>query len=324
MDKFHRYNDLLSRLKARRTPIKLADLAEQMECNPATVKRIVAEMRDYLDAPILSSHDGYHLDPVKAQSFELPGVWFSASELVALLTMQQVLSGLRQGVLSQEFDALRLRIDKLLRNRKLGSAGLINKVKALMHGIRGRDLSSFKAVAESLATEQQLQFSYGRRDQRSQDKALEKRQVSPQRLLYYRGNLYLQAWCHQRADLRSFALERMTELQIVNAAIVRIPETQLEQSVGVGYGIFSGPAPHVAILKFSADAASWVADEIWHPTQTQRWLEDGALELCVPYGNPTELLMDIARHGPDVEVLAPAELRLAIAQRLQAAAAQYV
>jgi predicted DNA-binding transcriptional regulator YafY len=37
----------------------------------------------------------------------------------------------------------------------------------------------------------------------------------------------------------------------------------------------------------------------------------------LPFNNPTELIMDILRYGPDVEVIAPDTLRRAVMQQLQ-------
>ena len=44
----------------------------------------------------------------------------------------------------------------------------------------------------------------------------------------------------------------------------------------------------------------------------------------MPYNNPSELIMDILKYGPDVEVLGPAELREAVAERLRTALSVYV
>jgi predicted DNA-binding transcriptional regulator YafY len=43
----------------------------------------------------------------------------------------------------------------------------------------------------------------------------------------------------------------------------------------------------------------------------------------MPYADATELVMDILRHGPEVEVLAPPELRAAVRERLRQAGAVY-
>ena len=46
-----------------------------------------------------------------------------------------------------------------------------------------------------------------------------------------------------------------------------------------------------------AEAAQWVANEEWHAQQKAHWRDDGRYELQVPYSDPTELAMDILRHG---------------------------
>ena len=89
------------------------------------------------------------------------------------------------------------------------------------------------------------------------------------------------------------------------------------------YGIFSGTADQTAVLRFTPERARWVAQEQWHPQQQGCSLEDGSYELRIPYGDPRELIMDILRYGPDVEVMAPPALRRQVGERLQAAAERY-
>jgi proteasome accessory factor C len=77
------------------------------------------------------------------------------------------------------------------------------------------------------------------------------------------------------------------------------------------------------VLRFSPSAARWVADEQWHPGQQDQVLPDGSYELRIPYSDERELIGDILRHGPDVEVLDPPELRNAIAEKLTTALKKY-
>ena len=69
------------------------------------------------------------------------------------------------------------------------------------------------------------------------------------------------------------------------------------------YGIFGGQADKLAVLRFTKERARWVADEVWHPQQQGKRLEDGRYELKIPYRDSRELVMDILRHGPDVVVI---------------------
>jgi predicted DNA-binding transcriptional regulator YafY len=60
-----------------------------------------------------------------------------------------------------------------------------------------------------------------------------------------------------------------------------------------------------------------------HPRQKSRFEKDGSFLLEIPYADSRELVMDILRHGADVEVLSPAALRREVVAALHAAAARY-
>lgn len=55
-----------------------------------------------------------------------------------------------------------------------------------------------------------------------------------------------------------------------------------------------------------------MANETWHPQQKGTFDRDGSYLLELPYHDDRELVMDVLRHGADVEVLGPAELRAAV------------
>jgi predicted DNA-binding transcriptional regulator YafY len=67
----------------------------------------------------------------------------------------------------------------------------------------------------------------------------------------------------------------------------------------------------------------WVSRERWHPQQQGRWDGQGRYVLEVPYSDDRELIMDILRHGVDVEVQGPPELRERVREALQQAQRQY-
>ncbi len=99
--------------------------------------------------------------------------------------------------------------------------------------------------------------------------------------------------------------------------------TELEEHYASAYGIFAGRANKTAVLRFTAERARWVADERWHPQQAGQFLTDGRYELRFPYRDPRELVMDILRHGREVEVVGPEALRAEVRSALKAALGQY-
>ena len=136
-------------------------------------------------------------------------------------------------------------------------------------------------------------------------------------------NWYLDAYCHERNALRSFAVERIRHARSLPKRCLDIPEDELVAHYASSYGIFAGEPEHTAVLRFTPERARWVADEHWHPQQQGIFLENGSYELRIPYSDPRELVMDILKYGPDVEVLAPESLRNAVAERLQQALNNY-
>ncbi len=317
MDRFHRYYYLHRILSSRRLPVSRAAFERELECSRATVKRIIDELRN-IGAPIeyIRDQNGYRYTPGVA--FELPGIWFSPSELEALFVAEHLLERAEPGLLADTLGPLRQKLQKILALEHLGRGELARRVRILRMGGRGAG-RFFNVVADALTRRKRLFIEY---HSRSHDEVTT-REISPQRLVHYRDNWYLDAWCHVRKELRSFAIERIRAIQRRDRAARNISDRKLDAHFATAYGIFAGTPKEIAVLRFSTERARWVADEQWHPKQEGRFLPDGGYELRVPYGDPRELIGDILRHGPDAVVVAPAGLREEVVQRLEGALKQY-
>ena len=119
MSKVERLYHLHNILSQRRTPISRHDLMDRLECSQATLYRLVAELRDFLGAPLEQDPEtrGFYYDRSYDQPFELPGIWISPDELQALLTARQVLGNVQPGLLEGELARLQGRITNLLRQK---------------------------------------------------------------------------------------------------------------------------------------------------------------------------------------------------------------
>jgi predicted DNA-binding transcriptional regulator YafY len=149
------------------------------------------------------------------------------------------------------------------------------------------------------------------------------REISPQRLVHYRDNWYVDAYCHRSEALRTFAVDAIRAAELRDGRAKEIPAAELDEHLGSGYGIFAGKEVEWARLRFSAEAARWVSAQVWHPKQRARTEEDGSYVLEIPYANDRELLMEILKFGADVEVLGPASLRARVSAALDAASRRY-
>jgi predicted DNA-binding transcriptional regulator YafY len=174
-------------------------------------------------------------------------------------------------------------------------------------------------VATAVLRRQRLWLRhYNRKDDRETE-----REISPQRLVHYRGNWYVDGWCHVREALRSFAVDAIRAAELREGRAKDIPAAELDAHLGSGYGIFAGREVEWARLRFTPEAARWVAAQRWHPQQRAQFEADGSYLLEVPYAHDRELLMELLKFGPDVEVLAPDSLRRRVAESLRQAAGRY-
>jgi proteasome accessory factor C len=321
MDKFDRIFQLHTILAHRRTPIDAETLMARLECSRATLFRIIASMKDHLGAPIEFDADAGGFRYTKGtgeESYQLPGLWFSAAELQSLAVMQRLLGDLGGGLLGEQVAAIGKRLNQLISHRRLNLGEAAARLRFPRVASRQAG-EAFQVAASATLQRRKLWFEYHARGSNRRSE----RTVSPQRLTHYREVWYLDAWDDESNELRTFSVDRMRRQRVLDAAARDVPDAELDAHYTSGYGIFSGQADKRAVLRFSPERARWVGDEEWHPEQQSRSLPDGSYELTIPYRDPRELVMDIMRHGPHVEVIEPAALREEVREQLLRAAKQY-
>lgn len=320
MNRAERIYRLHELLKGRR-PVSLERLMKQVDASRATVNRDIAYLRDFFRAPVIYDRDrnGYRYDP-NEPAFELPGLFFNESELFALLASEQILESVQPGILAPKLGPLKSRVRQLLAESGHAADTVAERVEVHRFAPRRSDPDLFGEVAAAVLEGRVLDLAYhGRRRDRET-----RRRVHCARLVHYRANWYLLAWCEQARGLRLFALERIRSTDNPGlAADVRVHARELNSFVGASFGIFSGEAQHWAKIRFTPEMARWVAEENWHSDQLGYWVDDGRFELQVPYSDPTELLMEVLKYGAEAEVIGPPELRERVRKRLEQALRQY-
>lgn len=88
LERFYR----IDRLLKERAPVPFSALMQALEVSRATLKRDLDYMRDRFNAPIEYDRAarGYRFGARRAgPRYELPGLWFSADEAHALLTIDR-------------------------------------------------------------------------------------------------------------------------------------------------------------------------------------------------------------------------------------------
>lgn len=254
---------------------------------------------------------------------ELAGLWFNPSEILALLTLEHLLREIQPGDLMQRhLQPLEQRLKKILRQSSLNTAAehqLTERIRIIGLGQRQVPPQSFETVGQALSQRRRLAMRYQARGTGEHSE----RTVSPQRLVYYRSNWLLDAWCHKRDELRSFSLDAISQPELLTEPATDVAAEELDEVLGKGYGIFSGKDVQWATLRFTPERARWVAAEQWHPEQKGHWDAQGHWVLQIPYSDDRELVMDVLRHTPEVEVLGPEALKQLVREKMQEGLARW-
>lgn len=311
----------IDRLLQERTVVSVSDFLAELEVSLATFKRDLEYLRDRLNAPIVWDRDagGYRFDKQGAGTkYELPGLWFSASEIHALLTMRQLLTSLGPGLLSTHVEPLLAKLRMLLDSKDVPIEAFEKRIRIQRLSARPYEPEHFLPVVTAVLQRKRLVIDHYNK---SRNETV-RREVSPQRLNHYQENWYLDAWCHLRNEIRRFALDSLRGVWLGKEAAEEIPDNELRAALDAGYGIFSGSQLEWAELAFSNERARWVKQEVWHPDQKGRFADDGTYHLQIPYTDARELSMNILRHVPEVKVLAPPSLKQIVAERLKKALEQ--
>ena len=313
----------IDRLLTQHRYVAVSRFLEELEISPATFKRDIEFMRSRLHAPIVwdREHNGYcfTIAAKDAPRYELPGLWFNASEIYALLAMEHLLESIDPGVLARRLGPLKARLGELLGSSDHSAEEVRRRIKVLPLAGRTMAPGEFEIAASALLNRKRLFMRYRSRTSGEDTE----REVSPQRLVHYRENWYLDAWCHMRKGLRSFSIDCVRDAEVRATQAIDVAEAELDAVLGSGYGIFAGREVTWAKLRFSPVAERWVASESWHPKQRGAFESDGSYVLEIPYSDDRELLRDVLRHGPDVEVLAPESLRKKVSAALLEAVRRY-
>ena len=171
------------------------DFLTTLEVSRATFRRNLDYLRDRLGVPVVWDADagGYRIEveegDYKAQS--VPGFWLNDKEIIGLLTVIQVLDEFEpQALIGEQIAPLRARLEGLLEQGKFSSADIRRRIHISRVGSRQLSNNHFQVIAHALMNHKRLLIKHFRRLDAQQTE----REVSPQRISYYRDNWYLDAF----------------------------------------------------------------------------------------------------------------------------------
>jgi len=129
------------------------------------------------------------------------------------------------------------------------------------------------------------------------------RVVDPMRLLIQDGYTYLEAWCRLAEGVRTFRLDRVEDVQLLDLPAEPPPGAEQRD---ISHGLFRPGPDDLLITLALRPAAAWVAD--YHPCESVVEAADGSLVVRLRARDTSWVRRLALRLGEQGRVLAPEEL----------------
>jgi predicted DNA-binding transcriptional regulator YafY len=150
-----------------------------------------------------------------------------------------------------------------------------------------------------------------------------KRTVDPYIVVLYDGIWILVGFCHLRKMIRSFALDRISEIQERNLYFTSQPDFDLKTYLASPWGIIDGKEARVTV-RFRKKISDFILrKDQWHPSEKRTILPDGGVELSFTVAGTDEIKRWIYSWLPHAEVIRPQWLRKQIKKDLSASAVNH-
>jgi predicted DNA-binding transcriptional regulator YafY len=262
------------------------------------------------------SQRGYYYED---DTFSLPSIYISSEELSALLVTRKLLQGISAAYIGNELSLLIDKITSILRKHVVEEEIIDDALSIQQIAYVPPPEGVFKAVLEACLKRRCLDFSYYSpvSDQRTS------RIVDPYHLFNYMGTWHLVGFCHLRQGIRDFNLARIQDVTVLEDAFVPKDKFNFHHYFNSAFGLYKGNSRSEVTLRFSAEKAKWIQEQVWHRDQKKRVRPDGSLDLSFPVADFSEITMEILRHGAGVEVIKPETLRKRIRREAEKIAARY-
>lgn len=179
--------------------------------------------------------------------------------------------------------------DKL---RPADRANLDRKLHVIHEPPRRQDVELFDTVLDGLIRQRELILH---RDGKPPER------VAPLTLVVHRRGLYLQCLRRVATDVRLYALDRLTEVELTDVVFSYPSDHRPTNHFRHTFGVHPEP-PEEVTLWFPADRAHLALARQWHPSQVERTNPDGSVELDMKVGG-VELVSFVLSWGPACRVV---------------------
>jgi predicted DNA-binding transcriptional regulator YafY len=285
--------------------MRVTDMAEQLGANTRAVYRYLEALQK-LPVPLYTDKNGkesyWKIDPEYRSLLSIP---FTLSELLSLYFAQDSLRSLDGMILHDSlqslFDKVRANLPKPLFRQMLELRGsFLSGIPAQKdYGVYRKFIKIIQGAIQERKT---LQLLYHPRNQLPTE-----RKVNPYAVHLHNGTLYVIGYCHTRKDIRSFLVDRMQKIKLTDDNFPAPLGFSLKSYLRHSFDMFTEELVRVKV-RFHKSLGRYLLERRWHPSQKNKKLKDGSLELTFEVAGTKEIKTWIMGFGSLAKVIEPASL----------------
>jgi predicted DNA-binding transcriptional regulator YafY len=206
-----------------------AELARRLEVDGRTLRRYIAKLES-LGIPVVAERGRYGCYSLIA-GFKLPPMMFTDDEALALSIGLVAARGLGLAEAAPAVQSAQAKLERVMpgklknRIRALGETVALDLTRAVAPG----DNTALLALSAAAHGWQRVHLSY-----QSADGVVTERDFDPYGLAYRGGRWYVVGLCHLRGGLRSFRLDRVQQVQPLNAVFTPPADFNAVQHLALG------------------------------------------------------------------------------------------
>jgi proteasome accessory factor B len=314
---------VLRTLSARRFGATVRELAEELEVSQKTIRRDLILLRDlgFPVSPREGAHGRNHW--IATSDAGTPPLSFDVSEILALYLGRTLLEPLAGTLI---WDAAQSAFRKI--KASLGDAAVkyLAGLGGHVHRTSFRDSvyedKSQLIDALMVAIEDQRMTFITYRSAKSTEPLTY--DVYPYGLIFHRGSLYLVAHSQQHSEVRTFKVDRISDVSLETLKFQKPADFDLREFLRHSLGVFhSEGSPQRVVIRFAPEAAQYIQEHRWQENQTISRQRDGSVILEMQLSRLEEVKAWVLSFGARAIVEEPEELREMIAQDVRSLAEEY-
>jgi proteasome accessory factor B len=297
-----------------------SSLASEWEVSSKTIHRDIDYLKYDLDAPIeydAAKHGYFYTE----SSYKMPAINISESDLFSVCIAERALQQFEHTPLYEKLTKIFDRIEQSLPSKlKADPAWIENRIFFSPEAGTIVNPDVWETIAKALHENRQIKISHSSPGKKNPVE----RVVDPYHLVNFKGEWYLSSMCHLRASIRTFAVSRIKQVELLKDHFVMPEGFTKDKMFGDTFGIIWSAESHKIKIRFDTGAAPYIEERQWHPEQKIRKAKDGSLTIEFDTIHLNEVKDWVLSWGPRANVLAPQALIDKVKADLKSALKQYI